>query len=104
TVQYEPKARVLHAYGGSSAGGRLSPFRLVHCQTNRLQNMFKHLETRTLLAMLPISFAYDAGRIAQLLHAGRPDGGRALARGWRCFGQLLPKVLVERKRVQATRK
>ena len=104
SVNYAPRARVLHAYGGSASGGRLSLFRLEHCQTNRLQNMFKHLETRTLLCMLPVSAAYDAARTFQLLRAGRRDGVHALIRGTRRFASLLPQVMAERRRIQAERR
>jgi GT2 family glycosyltransferase len=105
-VTFEPAARALHAYGGSTGSGRLSAFRIRHCQINRLQNMFKHLETRTLLAALPASFAYDAVRLWQLARM-MPTGGaglRALAGGWKEFAKLLPAVLDERALIQRTRK
>jgi GT2 family glycosyltransferase len=102
-VLYQPRARVLHAYGGSASGGRLSMLRLQHCQTNRLQNMFKRLETR-MLTMLPMSLGYDALRTLQLARAGRLDGVRALARGTRRFAEFLPEVMAERRRVQARRR
>jgi GT2 family glycosyltransferase len=103
TVRYSPRARVLHAYGGSVDGGRLAPFRIEHCQTNRLQNMVKHLERRSLLAMLPVSFGYDGGRVVQLLRNGQVASVRALVRGWRRFGRVLPAALVERRRIQGRR-
>jgi GT2 family glycosyltransferase len=103
SVHYEPAARVLHAYGGSSQGGRLSTFRLEHCQTNRLQNMFKHLEFSTLVAMAPISTAYDLGRVLMLLRNGQGQAAGALIRGTRRFRVLLPHVLSERRRIQSTR-
>lgn len=63
-LRYTPEARVLHAYGRSTGLGRLAPLRIEHCQTNRLQNMFKNLELQTLLRVLPLSVVYDqcAGR------------------------------------------
>jgi GT2 family glycosyltransferase len=103
-VHFEPKARVWHAYGGSLPGGRGAALRLELCQTNRLQNMFKHLETKTLAAALGVSLSYDLMRVADLLRAGRPDGMRALVRGTRKFVVLLPQVLAERRRIQSTRK
>ena len=103
TVRYAPAARVLHAYGGSTGPGRLSPFRIEHCQMNRLQNMFRNLATATLLRTLPASLAFDAYRVAGLLTGGERDAASAHLRGTRRFLALLPHVLAERRRVQASR-
>jgi GT2 family glycosyltransferase len=104
-VLFEPAARVLHAYGGSSGAGRLAPLRIQHGQTNRLQNMLKHLETRTLLAALPASLAYDVLRAGQLgrMSSGRLPALRALVRGWSTFIGLVPRLRVERRRIQRSR-
>jgi GT2 family glycosyltransferase len=104
SVLFEPRARVLHAYGGSSGAGRRSSLRIQHCQTNRLQNMLKNLETRTLLATWPASLAYDVIRVCQL---GRvPRHGRAvlaLARGWHEFVRRAPHAMAQRRRIQRAR-
>jgi hypothetical protein len=88
---------VWHAYGGSTSGGRLSLFRIQHCQTNRLQNMVKHLEPGTLATALPISVAYDALRLAQLKRARQAQAARALVRGTHEFRRVVPALLRERR-------
>lgn len=103
SVRYQPRARVLHAYGGSTGQGRLSPFRVRHCQTNRLLNMAKNLEARNLFAMLPASLGYDAMRVLGYLRSGRPALALAILRGSARFLHLLPGLLPERRRVQARR-
>jgi GT2 family glycosyltransferase len=103
-VRYEPLARALHAYGGSTGSGRASLVRIEHCQTNRLQNMLKNLETRTLLAALPASVGFDAWRLLEFARAGNAAGAAALARGTARFRRHLPAVLAERRRVQRSRR
>jgi GT2 family glycosyltransferase len=102
---YQPAARALHAYGGTNGGGfgRLGDFRVRHCQTNRLQNMFKHLEMRTLLWAVPASLAYDSLRLVTAMRAGQRIESRALVRGSRAFARLMPAVLQERARLQRLR-
>ncbi len=104
TVRYAPRARALHAYGGSTGFGRASPFRIEHCQTNRLQNMAKNLEAGSLARLWPASMAYDAARLWRLTRSGRPAAARAYARGTATFTRRLPHVLEQRKRVQAGRR
>ncbi len=102
-VRYQPEARVFHAYGGSGSGARSSTFRLQHCQTNRLQNMMKHLEMRNLLALQPASAAYDALRVLDFARRGHMAGVRAIVRGTRRYVALLPDALARRESVQRTR-
>jgi len=104
TVRYVPAARVLHAYGGSTGEGRHSAFRIRHCQTNRLQNMAKNLELGTLSRLWPASLAYDAARLGTLRRGGQAAAVRAYVQGTLCFWQLLPHVLEQRRRAQATRR
>jgi GT2 family glycosyltransferase len=103
TTRYQPHARVLHAYGGSTGAGRFSAFRVSHCQTNRLQNMVKHLEPGTLVWAIPASLAYDGLRMVTALGAGRRSEATAIVRGSRAFARLLPNILPERRRIQRTR-
>jgi len=103
TVRYQPGARVLHAYGGSTGSGRESTFRIRHCQTNRLQNMLKHLEPTTLAWALPASLAYDAMKVVDYLTSARPRAAIAVAHGTRAFLRLVPDLLAERSRIQRTR-
>ncbi|HLY64020.1 MAG TPA: glycosyltransferase family 2 protein, partial [Chloroflexota bacterium] len=102
-VRYAPRARALHAYGGSTGRSRLSAFRVENCQTNRLQNMLKNLELGTLTWALPASLAYDALRLTELVRAGELAAARAHAQGTRKFLRLIGHVLDERRRVQAGR-
>jgi GT2 family glycosyltransferase len=103
TARFQPKSRVLHAYGGSTGDGRFSAFRVSHCQTNRLQNMVKHLEARTLAWALPASLAYDAVRIVTALGAGRRSEAAAIIRGTQAFVRLCPQLLPARRKIQRTR-
>jgi GT2 family glycosyltransferase len=103
TVRYAPRARALHAYGGTTGSGRASAFRIRHCQTNRLQNMAKNLGPETLARLWPLSLAYDAVRMVGLLRAGDRRGFGAYVQGTRSWLRLLPHVLNERRRVQAMR-
>lgn len=103
TVRYAPAARVLHAYGGSSGLGRASPFRIEHCQANRLLNMVKNLEAGTLAWALPASLAYDAMRLRDLLRSRQLAAARAYVRGTRRFLGLLSHALRQRRQVQASR-
>jgi GT2 family glycosyltransferase len=103
TARYQPASRVLHAYGGSTGTGRFAAFRISHCQTNRLQNMVKLLEARTLTWAVPASLAYDALRLATALRAGRHSEAAAIVRGTRAFVRLVPRLLPDRRKIQNTR-
>jgi GT2 family glycosyltransferase len=103
SVRYQPSARVLHAYGGSTGFGRLSTFRIQHCQTNRLQNMAKHLEVSTLAWAVPASLAYDSLRVVEALRRRQAGAARAILYGSARFRKILPGVLAERRRIQACR-
>jgi GT2 family glycosyltransferase len=103
-VRFEPSARALHAYGGSTGGGRAGRLRIEHCQANRLQNMVKNLETGRLLRALPASLAFDGWRMLEFARAGNAASARALLRGTSRFARLLPAVLAERRRVQSARR
>jgi GT2 family glycosyltransferase len=103
TARYQPASRVLHAYGGSTGAGRFAAFRIRHCQTNRLQNMIKLLEARTLTWALPASVGYDALRIATALRAGRRGEAAAIVRGTRAFARLVPRLLPDRREIQRAR-
>lgn len=104
TVRYVPTARVLHAYGGSSPGGRFAPLRVKLCEANRLQNMVKHLEGATLAWALPASLSYDALGPLAMLARRRPAAARAFVDGVGRFLRLLPHALGERRRIQTLRK
>jgi GT2 family glycosyltransferase len=103
TIRYQPRARVLHAYGGSTESRRFGWFRVRHCQLNRLQNMTKNLEVGTLTWAVPASLLYDAMRIGQALRRGRRAEIRALISGSAAYARLLPATLRARQSVQATR-
>jgi GT2 family glycosyltransferase len=103
TVRFQPAARVLHAYGGSTTDGRLSPFRIKHCQANRLQNMTKHLEVSTFIGAFPASLAYDSLRLVQLVSAGRLRAARALIAGTAAFFKMFKHAVNERRRCQTGR-
>ena len=102
-LRYTPRARALHAYGGSTALGRLSPLRIENCQTNRLQNMVKNLELQTVVRVLPVSILYDTLRVSELWRRGHADAAQAHLRGSREFRRHLGHALTQRRQVQASR-
>jgi GT2 family glycosyltransferase len=102
-VRYAPEAVAYHQYG-QSGGGRASPFRIRWMERNRLANMFKHLETPSLLRALAVSFAYDVYRMLEFIGRGHWDAPRALAAGNLAFWRGLRPILAQRAHIQRTRK
>jgi GT2 family glycosyltransferase len=102
-VHYRPEALARHEYGGT-AGGRASAYRIRAMQRNRLANMVKNLQLRSLPGGLFVSLMYDSYRVLEYLRRGQWAGLRALAGGtaafWRSFGSLL----AQRQPVQAQRR
>jgi len=103
SVRYQPAARVLHAYGGSTGAGRASQFRVQLCQTNRLQNMIKHLEPTTLAGAFPLSLGYDMMRLVAAAHASDQGTVRAISRGTAAFARIFPHAWNARRRLQPLR-
>ena len=101
-VHYRPEAVARHHYG-ATAGGRLSPYRIRAMQRNRLANMVKNLQARSLPSGLLVSLAYDAYRVLEYVRRGQWAGLRALAGGTTAFGRGLPALLARRGPVQAQR-
>jgi len=101
-VYYQPAAVARHQYG-ATGGGRFSPYRVRAMQRNRLANMVKNLEARSLPGGLIVSLAYDAYRVLEYSRRGQWAGLQALAGGtgafWRSAGDLWRK----RAQVQAQR-
>jgi GT2 family glycosyltransferase len=102
-VRYEPAAVARHRYG-ATGGGRDSPFRIRLMQRNRLANMLKHLEARTLPRALAVSAAYDAYRWLEFLLRGRFAAWRAHAQGTAAFWRDAPRLRAERRRIQTGRR
>ena len=102
-VLYVPEAGVSHRYGGTG-GGRVSALRVYHCQKNRLANATKNLGARRLILALAVGAAYDLVRTARLV-ARRKTWPAALAiwRGNLAFLVWAPRLLRDRRRVQAAR-
>jgi GT2 family glycosyltransferase len=101
-VRCVPGATAWHRYG-TSGGGRSSPFRIRLMQRNRLANMLKHLEGRSLGRAVPVSMAYDLYRLVQYAAGGQGVGARALAAGTLAFWRGAGGLLAERRRIQGSR-
>lgn len=102
-VHYVPEAVAFHRYG-QSGGGRASPLRIQWMERNRLANMFKHLEPRSLASALAISALYDAYRVIEFVAQGHFAGLRALITGNLAFWKDLRPILAERARLQRHRR
>jgi GT2 family glycosyltransferase len=102
-VAYVPEAVAHHAYG-ASGGGRLSPFRIRWMQRNRLANVVKNLQARSLHRAVSVSLAYDAYRGLEYARKGHWPALRALAGGTVAFWRALPGLLAQRQAVQRTRR
>ncbi|MCC7358722.1 MAG: glycosyltransferase [Anaerolineales bacterium] len=101
-VHYRPEAVARHHYG-ATAGGRLSPYRVRAMQRNRLANMVKNLQARSLPGGLLVSLTYDAYRVLEYGRRGQWANLRALAGGTAAFGRGLAALLARRGPVQAGR-
>jgi GT2 family glycosyltransferase len=101
-VHYVPQAVARHRYG-ASGGGRRAPFRIRWMQRNRLANMLKNLEWRSLPGALAVSLSYDAWRMLE--YAARADWPAlgALAAGSLLFWRDMPTILARRRQVQRSR-
>ena len=102
-VAYVPAAVAYHAYG-ASGGGRLSPYRIRLMQRNRLANMVKNLEARSLFPAAAVSLAYDSYRLLEHTRRGQWAALRALAAGTLAFWRALPALLAARGAIQRTRR
>jgi GT2 family glycosyltransferase len=101
-VHYVPSAMALHQYGASS-GGRLSPYRIRWMQRNRLANMAKNLESRSLPGAVAVSLTYDGYRVLEYLGKRRLRALRALLDGTRAFWRDLRPILARRAQIQQRR-
>ncbi len=101
-VHYVPGAVAHHRYG-ASAGGRDSAYRIRLMQRNRLANMVKNLQARSLPWGWVVSVAYDAYRVLEYTRRRQPGALRALASGTWAFEQDLRAVLARRAATQRTR-
>ena len=73
-------------------------------QRNRLANMVKHLQARSLLPALGVSLAYDTYRLLEYTGRGQWAALRALAAGTVAFWGALPDLLAQRRRWQRARR
>jgi GT2 family glycosyltransferase len=101
-VHYRPEAIARHHYG-ATGGGRWSAYRVRAMQRNRLANMVKNLEARTLPGGLFVSLAYDVYRVLEYSRRGQWAGLRALAGGTAAFWGSARALLARRAQVQAQR-
>lgn len=101
-VHYRPEAVARHHYG-ATGGGRFSPYRVRAMQRNRLANMVKNLQARSLPGGLAVSLLYDAYRVLEYSRRGQWAGLKALAGGTAAFGRSARALLARRAQVQAQR-
>ncbi|MEM4004976.1 MAG: glycosyltransferase family 2 protein [Desulfurococcaceae archaeon] len=102
-VIYVPQSVVYHKYGGSW-GERKSVLRVRHGQRNRLANMFKNLELKTLVPALFVSILYDFMRIINFLRAKQVAQIKAIIDGYLYILINFSKLRRKRLAIQKVRK
>ena len=95
---WAPAARVLHVV--SATGGQGSPFKSYHLARNRIWCLLKNLPGPLLARCWPYILRYDA--LAVLYGLARGD--RSLVRGRADALRDLPRVLAQRRAIQARRR
>lgn len=111
-ICYAPLAVVEHDYHGDRGAPDRAMRRRYMCERNRLQNLIKNCEWRTLRKVLPRVIAHDRGRLAWLRGAIRrgenPEMLRrieaVIRRAWRWNLLHLPATLWRRRAVQKLRR
>ena len=104
-LRVEPRAAVLHAGGtpGLSfrSGGEVHAPRIYYLIRNRWYVLTKVFAARTLLLLAPVLLLFELNQLAGVLYKG-------WARPWwaavRDYGHELPRLLRERRAVQAARR
>ncbi len=104
SVVHVPGSVVFHMLGG---GRKVrhddDPWKIFHCQKNRLVNILKNLGISRLVAALILSSVYDGMRLLIFMVSGRRDLMRSVAAGYRFVLGDLKRILEKRRRVQSRR-
>jgi GT2 family glycosyltransferase len=101
-VKYMPTSVVYHKFGGSF-GTDSSPFKMFLYQRNRLYNIAKNFELRSLVLATLTSIAYDAYKISRFLIDGNFAMALSIIRGSLSFISNLRRVIEKRRAIQDAR-
>jgi GT2 family glycosyltransferase len=102
-VIYEPSSLILHQFG-KAIGKRQTPLRVFYSQRNALLIVLKDFGTLRLLISLFVIADYTMFKLAVSLFTLRLRNFTALLTGTFSALTLLPRTLVKRREVQASRK
>ncbi len=103
-VMYVPTSIVYHKYGGFFGGFNKSAKSVYLAQKNRLKNLFKNAEFKTIVCGLFLSFCYDIAKSLYFIFHLRFGRLFSLLKGNIHFLFGLSSVIGKRKEVQSLRK
>jgi GT2 family glycosyltransferase len=101
-MMYVPSSIAYHKFGGSF-GKKASNARIYYCQRNRLANVIKHFEAKTVIMATAISFAYDTYRILFFLRHKKYESANAIIKGSGTFLKGLRTSIKKRSYIQKNR-
>lgn len=101
-MMYVPSSIAYHKFGGSF-GKKASNARIYYCQRNRLANVIKHFEAKTIIMATAISFAYDTYRILLFIRHKKYESANAIIRGSGTFLKDLSASIKKRSYIQKNR-
>ncbi len=101
-VKYMPTSVVYHKFGGSF-GADSSPFKMFLYQRNRLYNIAKNFEVRSVVFATLTSIAYDAYKISWFLLHGNFTVALSIIHGSLSFMSNVRRVIEKRRAIQSAR-
>jgi len=101
-MMYVPSSIAYHKFGGSF-GKKTSSTRIYYCQKNRLANVIKHFEAKTIIKAMVVSLAYDTYRILRFIRHKKYESAKAIIKGSETFLKGLNTSVKKRSYIQKNR-